>query len=183
LVSLGPAIPSEVPPLPEPGAQAIDRSCRRQACSANSPAETPIELGLVGTELFCDEGSEMLGWHISVYKQKDGGESPAVFATSEGTRLAVWQTGIGGLDWLSELVKAGKAVDLGGNGYPCRYTVPAQHLMSEIADSPPMARDSWLSGAGDLITNQWEGKTVVDGDAVTICRPDEWLLVEAWDES
>ncbi|HMG86731.1 MAG TPA: hypothetical protein VK574_13455 [Terracidiphilus sp.] len=125
----------------------------------------------------------MLGWHISVYKQKDGGESPAAFATPEGTRVAVWQTGIGGLDWLNELVKAGKAVDLGGNGYPCRYTAPAQHLMSAIADSPPMARDNWLSGAGDLITNKWEGKTVVDGDAVTICRPDEWLLVEAWDES
>jgi hypothetical protein len=45
------------------------------------------------------------------------------------------------------------------------------------------ARDRWLSGAGDLITNKWEGKTMVDGDAIALCRPDEWLLVEAWDES
>jgi hypothetical protein len=66
----------------------------------------------------------MLGWHVSVYRQKDGGSSPATFPTPEGTRLAVWQTGIGGLDWLDELVKAGKAIDLGGNGYPADTPPP-----------------------------------------------------------
>ena len=34
-----------------------------------------------------------------------------------------------------------------------------------------------------LVTDKWEGKTVIDGDAATLCRPGEWLLVEAWDES
>ena len=127
----------------------------------------------------------MLGWGISVHKQKVGGESPATFLTPEGTRVAAWQTGIGGLDWLEELVRAGKAIDLGGNGYPCRYTARAQYLMSEIVDSPPMARDNWLCDPWDVITDadKWEGKTVVDRDAVALCRPDEWLLVEAWDES
>jgi hypothetical protein len=125
----------------------------------------------------------MLGWHISIYRQKDGGSSPATFPTPEGTRLAVWQTGIGGLDWLNELVKAGKAIDLGGNGYPCRYTAAAEYLMPMITDSPAGARDTWLREAGDVITDKWEGTTVVDSAAVTLCRPDEWLLVEAWDES
>jgi len=48
-----------------------------------------------------------------------------------------------------------------------------------------MARDNWLCDPWDVITDadKWEGKTVVDRDAVTLCRPDEWLLVEAWDES
>jgi hypothetical protein len=125
----------------------------------------------------------MLGWHVSVYRQADGGGSPATFSTPEGTRLAVWQTGIGGFDWFNELVKAGKAIDLGGNGYPCRYTVTAEYLIPQISDAPPGARDNWLCEAGDVITDQWEGKTVVDGAAVTQCRLDEWLLVEAWDES
>ena len=71
----------------------------------------------------------MPGWHIGVYKQANGGRSPATATSSQGRRLAVWQTGLGGLGWLSELVKAGKAVDLGGNGYPCRYTVTAELLM------------------------------------------------------
>ena len=125
----------------------------------------------------------MLGWHISIYRQLDGGASPATFPTPQGTRVAVWQTGIGGLDWLSDLIKGGKAIDLGGNGYPYRFTAIAENLIPQIADAPPGARDNWLCEAGDVVTDKWEGKTVVDGAAVTLCSPDEWLLVEAWDES
>lgn len=125
----------------------------------------------------------MLGWHVSIYKQADGGGSPATFSTPEATRLAVWQTGIGGLDWLAELVKTDKAISLGGNGYPYRFTATAESLMPQISDAPPAARDNWLSEAGDLTTDKWEGKTVVDDAALTQCRSDEWLLVEAWDES
>ena len=47
-----------------------------------------------------------------------------------------------------------------------------------------MARDNWRCDPWDvIIPDIWEGKTVVDRDAATLCRPDEWLLVEAWDES
>jgi hypothetical protein len=125
----------------------------------------------------------MLGWHISIYRQKDGGTSPATFESPEGARLAVWQTGIGGLDWLNELVKTGKAIDLGGNGYPCRYTATAQYLAPQIDETPPGARTHWLLDAGDVVTDKWEGKTVVDRAATVDCSLDEWLLVEAWDES
>jgi hypothetical protein len=125
----------------------------------------------------------MLGWHISVYRQTNGGESPAMTNSPEGTRLAVWQAGVGGLDWLDELVKTGNAVNLGGNGYPCRYTVIAQHVIPQIADIPPGARDNWLLGAGDLVTDKWEGKTVVDNAEAAQCPLGEWLLIEAWDES
>jgi hypothetical protein len=29
----------------------------------------------------------------------------------------------------------------------------------------------------------WEGKTTIDEAALDSCDPEEWLLVEAWDES
>ncbi len=45
---------------------------------------------------------------------------------------------------------------------------------------PPGARSSWLREAGDFVTDQWEGKTVIEGATVAQGRPDEWLLVEAW---
>lgn len=125
----------------------------------------------------------MLGWHISVYRQTDGGTSPAIAESAEGTRLAVWQTGLGGLDWLDELVMAGKAIDVGGDGYPCRYTAMAANLVPQILDSPPHARSTWACGADDILTEKWEGKTVIDPAAAAACRPDEWLIVEAWDES
>jgi hypothetical protein len=97
--------------------------------------------------------------------------------------LAVWQTGLGGLAWFSELVQQGKAIDLGGNGYPCRYTATAEHLIPRILEQPPGARDTWVYEAGDILTEKWEGRTVIDRAHAESCSPGEWLLVEAWDES
>lgn len=125
----------------------------------------------------------MLGWHISIYRQADGGLSPATAESARGTRLAVWQTGPGGLAWIQELVNAGKAIDLGGNGYPCRYTATAEKLIPRTIDEPPGASLTWASGADDILTKEWEGRTVIDRSAANTCQPDEWLLVEAWDES
>ena len=115
----------------------------------------------------------MLGWDISVCRQSDGGVSPATADSPEGTRLASWQAGLTGLDWLNELVKEGKAIDLGGNGYPCRYTATAEYLFPRIVDMPPGAK------------SDWEGWKVVwaSEPEVALCRLDEWLIVEAWDQS
>jgi hypothetical protein len=125
----------------------------------------------------------MLGWHISIYRLADGGASPATAESGRGARVAVWQTGHGGLDWVDELVKAGRAVYLGGNGYPLWYTATAENLIPRIEDGPPEAHQAWVYGEHDILTDKWEGKTVVDHDTSAACRPDEWLLVEAWDES
>jgi hypothetical protein len=124
----------------------------------------------------------MIGWHISVYQQSDGGNSPATLDATEGTRIAVWQSNEYGLRWLDELAAEGKAVDLGGNGYPNRYTATAEHLLPRILAKPPEARDIWI-GEGTVDPEVWVGKTLIDGVAAGKCRLDEWLLVEAWDES
>ena len=125
----------------------------------------------------------MLGWHISVLRQADGGSSPATAESKEGARLAVWQTDVDGLQWLDELVKANQAIDLGGDGYPNYYSAQAKYLVSEIADGPPRAREHWLLDAGDIVTSEWAGKTVIDRATAQECGPEEWLLVVAWDES
>jgi hypothetical protein len=125
----------------------------------------------------------MLGWHISIYRQTNGGALPATMESTEGTRLAVWQTGLGGLDWLDELVKAGRAIYLGGNGYPLRYTATAEHLIPRVVEEPPGAHRVWVYDPHDILTEKWEGKTVIDRNAAAACHPEEWLLVEAWDES
>lgn len=52
-----------------------------------------------------------------------------------------------------------------------------------VLDFGETQRTDWLREAGDVVTGKWEGKTVVDGTAIAQCRLDEWLLVEAWDES
>lgn len=115
----------------------------------------------------------MLGWDISLSTQMNGGGSPASADSPEGARVANWQAGVGGLAWLDDLVKEGKAIDLGGSGYPCRYTATAEYLFPQLSDMPPGAK------------SEWEGWKVVWSPASVVaeCRPDEWLIVEAWDQS
>ena len=124
-----------------------------------------------------------LGWHISVYRQQNDGSVPASFGAAHGTRLAVWQTGLGGLDWLDRLVKQQKAIDLGGNGYPNEYTAMAAHIVPRLRGDPPEAKAVWTFDEGDIITPEWLGKTSKDPETMNACRPDEWLLIQAWDES
>ena len=125
----------------------------------------------------------MLGWHIGVYRQESGRESQAVFAATLGSRLAVWQTGLGGMDWLKELAEREQAFPLGGNGYPLRYTAKAPAVIEVITEGLPGARDTWVSDPGDVLGSKWEGKTTIDHEVCDECDPGEWLIVEAWDES
>src|SRR5262245_49883911 len=117
------------------------------------------------------EGYGMPGWDVGIYRQTDGGVSPATDETPAGACLAVWQTGVYGLAWLDELVWAGKAIDLGGGGLRWRYTATAEQLVPRIAEN---------------VLTKWEGRKMVidmiDHAVVADCRRDEWLLVEAWDD-
>ena len=125
----------------------------------------------------------MLGWHITVYRQETGGGSPASFDAPTGASLAVWQTGLSGLDWIDELVNKGLASCLGGNGYPTKYTAQLKHLQETILGGPPHANQTWHHDEGDVLTEKWLGKTTIDHAALSRCDPDQWVLLEVWDES
>jgi hypothetical protein len=125
----------------------------------------------------------MLGWMIYVNRQLDGGINPGTPGCPCGPHLAVWQTGLGGLDWLNALAEQGKAINLGGNGYPLWYTARAKELISFVAVNPPMANDTWIIGPHDYVLGDYLGTTTIDSTAIAECAPDEWLVVEAWDES
>jgi hypothetical protein len=85
--------------------------------------------------------------------------------------------------WLDELVEKGEAIHLGGNGYPPRYTAAAHHLIPRIIDALPEGRLDWIYGTSDILSDQWARSRVIDRAPAANCRPDEWLLVDAWDES
>jgi hypothetical protein len=139
----------------------------------------------------------MLGWHVSVYRLEgvdlpfpnllspDASRQQLLrdAASSRGTRIAVWQAGVDGLRWIDNLVKNGQAIALPGNGYPFHFFAPARHLLTPISEGPPQANAVWRHDPGDILTSKWEGRTTIDQEAVARCSPDEWLLVEAWDES
>lgn len=125
----------------------------------------------------------MLGWHVSVFRQRDGGALPALATSPRGSRLALWQADVDGFRWLDELIKEGRAIDLGGQGYPMRLTAPANVLIPRIVGNPPRSRGTWVYGAADVVTEEWAGRTMIDHSLIAACLPTEWLLVEAWDES
>ena len=127
----------------------------------------------------------MLGWHIHVYKQTDGGSSPATVQSVQGKRIAAWITSTGGLSWLETLAKAGKAVDLGGNGYPLKFTGTAEDLIPRIAQKPPEALSGtiYLCEALSALNDRCSKMTVTELVESVECRMGEWLLIEAWDQS
>jgi hypothetical protein len=125
----------------------------------------------------------MLGWHISVYRQISNRDSPAKFGAEHGQRLAAWQTGYSGLDWLEQLVRQKSVIGLGGNGYPVEFTAQLHVIRSAILGGPPNANPVWGFDDGDILLEGWLGKTTIDQDAILSCDPGEWLLVQAWDES
>ena|SRR5258705_9548363 len=124
----------------------------------------------------------MLGWHISIYRQIGDRSDPAKATTERDARVAVWQTGLGGLDWIEEVARS-KGYCLGGNGYPCRYTAQARDLLPTIMAGPPNAQNPWRNDPSDILGPKWVGRTLIEQQLVEACDPDEWLLVEAWDES
>lgn len=125
----------------------------------------------------------MLGWNITIYRKESGGTSPASLGASRGDRLATWQAGIGGLQWIDELVKQGLAVCLGGHGYPTEYTAPLEHVRAPVLEGPPHANARWLLGEGDVVTGVWAGQTTIDEEALRAGDPHEWVLIVVWDES
>lgn len=120
----------------------------------------------------------MLGWEVFVYRQirTPQGEPGKIL-------LARWMTGLNGLDWLEDLVKTNRAVDLGGDGYPCRYSIAAGVLSPVLSrglpahDGPPVIGDDYALPAG------WNGDLKADHAALASRPSEEQLLVEAWDQS
>jgi hypothetical protein len=126
----------------------------------------------------------MLGWDVIVYKQADGGNSPANSESERGNSIAAWLTEMNGLNWLEALVKAGNAMDLGGNGYPLAFTATAEDLIPRFVQGPPLAlKTLYLCEALSALANR-DSETTVTGLVESAgCRMGEWLLIHAWDQS
>lgn len=116
----------------------------------------------------------MLGWRIVITTQRPEGEK---------SPLASWSGGLGAIDWLDSLVKAGRAVSLGGDGYPFRYTATAAVVASALTAGPPPHDGPIVIGDDYVSAGGWTSGVKVDSEALAKLPKDESLLVEAWDLS
>lgn len=107
----------------------------------------------------------MLGWHIVGYLQEG-------HSSSKGRQgdpiLFSWDAGLGGMNWMDELVKSGVAKQIGHNGgYPLVYTARKKDLVLAIENLT--ARDFKSSLNFD---HKWDA-----------LAPDMLVAVDFWDQS
>jgi len=122
----------------------------------------------------------MLGWDFSVYPLRfmDGPGQPRKDAT-----LATWETGLGGLDWVEELARRGRAVSLGGNGYPFRFVLTAAELRPILETGLPRPTGPAVVGDDYFKPADWLGRAKINLPALRQLDPSDLLVVEAWDQS
>jgi hypothetical protein len=116
----------------------------------------------------------MLGWKIYI-TQESSADKPS--------SLIIWSTGISGLDWLDQLVKDGLAHDLGGNGYPNRYSAKAAVLLPKVIPALPNYEGKFVIGDDYVLVSGEHWDIKLNQSEIDACSPDETLLIEAWDES
>jgi hypothetical protein len=125
----------------------------------------------------------MLGWDILVNRQIGGGASPATWQSQPGNLVATWREGLGGMEWLDELVKSGNALNLGGDGYPDRASAAAGALIRVITQDLPRLRGWTVVDKHGEKVEPGRRQIVINGDVIAACDDQEWLLIEAWDLS
>ncbi len=122
----------------------------------------------------------MLGWQIFIHRRVPG---EPLENLSKESLLASWMASVNGLDWLVKLAKDGKAVDLGGNGYPCRYAAAAKEILPRISAGPPAHNSPVVIGDDYYLPKGWSGEVQIHRSRIADCPPDAELIIEAWDQS
>ena len=119
----------------------------------------------------------MLGWGVGVFRQKDGGGSPATcdntisyYEDAVMPAIAGWDALIDGLHWIDELVKDEKAFQLEKGWTSSIYTVQAKDLMFLLKSPPP-----------SVFTYGSRPEYQVNKDELRSCPPEEWLIVMVCD--
>jgi hypothetical protein len=122
----------------------------------------------------------MLGWEFFVTRQV---ATSAVSDAAKEKSVASWRAGLGGTEWLDNLVSNGVAADLGGNGYPNLYKIPASALVAILGQGLPKHDGPLVIGDDYVTPGGWTGGAIIDAAVLQSIDANEDLLVEAWDQS
>ncbi|HRA82102.1 MAG TPA: hypothetical protein PL024_11430 [Thauera sp.] len=123
----------------------------------------------------------MIGWWIVVAAQTPEERDRAI--DTKPAVLANWEVGPGGIEWLHQLVKAGRASQLSFRVYPNRYTAKAANVLPLLAGGPPAHRGPPIIGDDYVMPANWKGNVIFHQDKIEACPPDQVLTIDAWDQS
>ena len=90
---------------------------------------------------------------------------------------------LGADKWIADLAAAGIATDLGGSGYPNRFTVPAAAVVPILMQGPPKYLGPMVIGDDYVHSGGWVGDARIDLAGMSALAPTEILMVEVWDQS
>ena len=122
----------------------------------------------------------MIGYSISVYEFVEGVDITSI--SNDNEALATWTSGgFDGLDWIDNLVSEAKAEDLGGNGYPIYYKAQVQVVLKALAVDTPKNEGQTIMDDENVMTSDWRSK--IDTSELAKLKPNQQLLIEAWDLS
>lgn len=125
----------------------------------------------------------MIGWWIVVSAQTPEERDRTALEDRKAAILAQWEVGPGGLEWLAQLVQAGRAAQLSASGYPNRYTATAGDVLPLLAGGPPPHTGPAIIGDDYVMPANWRGKIELHADRLAACPVDQVLTIDAWDQS
>ncbi|MGE7137423.1 hypothetical protein ACQKIE_07305 [Luteibacter sp. NPDC031894] len=127
----------------------------------------------------------MLGWSITVR-----------IAPLKGAKLgpesilARWMTDASGLAWLHPLLDQGRVLQTKKNGYPNEYRGLAGDILPLLQTDAmqPRGLGAWVFGLDEgeeyaIPPGGMVADAVRYDDRIAACRDDQWLTIEAWDQS
>ena len=122
----------------------------------------------------------MIGYSISIYEFIEGMDITSI--SNDNEAIATWTSGgFDGLDWIDNLVSEAKAEDLGGNGYPIYYKAQAQVVLQALATDTPNNKGQTIMDDESVMSSDWRSK--IDTSELAKLKPNQQLLIEAWDLS
>ena len=124
----------------------------------------------------------MIGFELFVYRADLVSDSAAIWPEEKALLVSWLVGGFHGLDWIDALVKEGKANDLGGGGYPLRYSALAKDFLPTLLNGIPRPAGSPIIGDDYYLPAGWIGAPEIR-QTLSAVPGDQLLLVNAWDQS
>ncbi len=123
----------------------------------------------------------MLGFLIIVYPE--GAKLTKLPQIQDPETVAHWLVGYSGIDWLEDMVKTGLATCLNSSGYPCQYRMLWKDLLPELLIQPKPHRGPPVIGEGYAMESGWTDPKKINREALARRQSDDWMIVDAWDQS
>jgi hypothetical protein len=131
----------------------------------------------------CDtrEHQSHLGWEFVVFKKSDTDAKGSPYR--QGLRfLASWECGLGGEEWIEDLVAAGKASPQ-KHDFMRTFVVTAEVMNDILRNGIPKHTGPEVVGDDYYMPKGWTGNALFDWKALRELRPDELLIVDMFDQS